>query len=169
MIEHLMSAGAPGWLIVLLVVLGVGVPAATGEKAATIPGLIGSTARWWQSRKSRRREEARAEAEAAAQLTASERVSDKEIARLEGLYDKLARRCAEDSARADTRAAELTEDVDDLRRQVEKLEREVTATKARFFLLLGYTRKVMDVVRKLDADHPLPPVPVELQEWLGHG
>ncbi|MGC5027480.1 hypothetical protein ACLQ3K_22250 [Tsukamurella sp. DT100] len=165
MFEALISAGAPAWLIVLLIVLGL-VPAAGSEKAATLPGLLGAGARAWQGRKARKREEARA---AAAEPTPSELLDDKVIARMDKRYDDLVEQCAADARRADERAERQDRAIADLRRDVENLEREVTETKARFFLLLGYTRRVILALRDLDPEHPLPAVPVELREWLGHG
>lgn len=177
MIESLTAAGVPSWVLVVLVGLGIfGVPAAGSERAATFPGLLGAGARWWQGRKARRREEIRAEAAAAAEPTASELLDDKVIARMERRYSELEAQCARDAQRADERAARQdaaiaaqAADIAELRENQRMLEGEVTATKARFFVLLGYTRRVMDVVRKLDPDHPLPSVPSELSEWLGHG
>lgn len=165
MFEALISAGAPGWLLVLLIVLGL-LPVAGSEKAATLPGLLGAGARAWQGRKERKRAEARA---AAAEPTPSELLDDKVIERMDKRYDELAAQCAEDARRSNERTTALAEEVASLRREVSDLQSQVTAAKTQFWLLLGYTRRVMDVVRRLDPDHPLPPVPPDLQEWLGHG
>lgn len=173
MIEALTASGAPWWLIVLLIVLMGGVPVAGSERAAGWPSILGAGARAWQGRKARKREEAQAEIEsaraAAAEPTPSELLDDKVIERMDKRYDELAAQCAEDARRATERTNGLAQEVASLRREVSDLQSQVTTAKTQFWLLLGYTRRVMDVVRRLDPDHPLPPVPPDLQEWLGHG
>lgn len=165
MFEALISAGAPAWLIVLLVVLGL-LPVAGSEKAATLPSFLGAGARAWQGRKTRKRDEARA---VASEPTPSELLDDKIIARMDKRYADLAAKCDEDSKRADARAERQDREIAALREDVGHLQLEVTRAKTQFWQLLGYTRRVMDVVRRIDPEHPLPPVPPDLQEWLGHG
>lgn len=149
--DQLVSSGAPWWLIALLVLLGVGVPAGGSQKAATIPGPLGSGARWWQDRKQRRRDEIVAEAVFVAELTASERVADKEIARLDQRYYELAADCEEDARRADDANKRLTERVD-------KLEAVAIRAEKRFFSLLAFTRLVVSDMRHTDPEwHRSPP------------
>lgn len=84
---------------------------------------------------------------------------------MEARYDALARQCAEDSERAERRADAQDRAIDALRTEVAELEASISATKAKFFALLGYTRRI---IAGLPAGHRLPPVPPELTEWLGH-
>lgn len=148
--------GAPWWVLIVLLVLGVGVPAGGSQKAATLPGLLGSGARWWQARKERHRAEMRAQAAAAAELSPSERISDKEIARLELRYEDLAEDCREDARRAEAAYEALASRVDDL-------EEKVTAWSRQFFSLLGHHRRT---VTALESGKSKPPVPEELRQYL---
>ena len=156
--EWLIDSGAPWWIIVIFLALGIGLPASASQKAATIPGMLGAGARWWQGRKQRRRDEAIADATAAAELTASERVADKEIERLDKRYDELAEDCAEDARRA----AEAQER---LEARVDSLENTVTKTAKQFFDLLGFHRLTVADLRKLDPEWSRTP-PESLTKYL---
>ncbi|QRY62771.1 hypothetical protein JVX90_00390 [Gordonia sp. PDNC005] len=144
---------APWWVVAIFLVLGFGVPAAGTEKAATLPGILGAGGRWWQGRKARRRAEAVEEAQAAAELSASERVADKEIKRLEAAYGRLAKDCEERATQTEAR--------------VDELERRITTSERRFYILLGYHRRVADSHLQHAPGVPLPDVPPELVEFLG--
>ncbi|MEJ9080784.1 hypothetical protein WKY82_20410 [Gordonia malaquae] len=158
-VSDLVSAGAPVWLIVLLLVLGIGVPAAGSEKAATLPSILGAGARWWQGRRARRRAEAVEEARAAAELTASERVSDKEIARLSAAYDALALDMTQYKERV---AAEFTE----MRAEVTQLKAALTVANQQFWAAVGYIRVLVDEIRKLAPNHEIPDPPDKLKDIL---
>ncbi|WP_411815649.1 hypothetical protein [Gordonia sp. SND2] len=154
--NDLATAGAPWWVIGILVVFGVVVPTGTSQRAATIPGLLGSAARWWQDRKDRRRREAVAEARAAAEPSPSALIADREIERLKAFYKGLADDCAEEARRSRAVSQALTE-------RVEKLEDRVTAVSRKFFVLLGHYRKSVD---RLQRGEPLPEPPEELRQYL---
>lgn len=156
--EHLIASGAPWWLIAVLVIFGVGFPAAASQKAATLPGMLGAGARWWQERKQRRRDDVVQEAKHAAELTASERLADKEIQRLDQRYDELAEDCAEDARRAAEAQERLVERVD-------KLENVITKNAKQFFDLLGHHRLTVADLRKLDPEWSRTP-PESLTEYL---
>lgn len=162
-----MNAGAPWPLLTVLLVLGVGVPAAGSERAATLPGVLGAGARWWQDRKSRRRAEAVAEARAAAELSASERVADKEIARLDQRYTALAEDCAEDARRAAAANMALTERVDRLEQRLTASEQRLTESEQRFYVLLGHHRRTVDSHLQHAPGVEPPEPPPELRQYLG--
>lgn len=149
--------GTPWWIALLFIALTAGGGALAkllSSGMAQVPGIWGALARRRQAKAEERRSRE--------QESASERVTNAEIARLERRYNELAEDYAEDKRKSDERAEALE-------RRLDELERRITVANNRFFVLLGYTRLVIDVVRRLDANHPLPDVPPDLQEWLGHG
>ena len=156
--EWLTSSGAPWWILAVFLALGIGVPAAGSQKAATIPGLLGAGARWWQEGKQRRRDEVVAKAKAAAELTASERIADKEIARLDQRYEELAEDCAEDVRRVEEANEKLVARVD-------KLDKQFTLGQKRFFDLLGHHRLTVADLRQFDPEWYRTP-PESVAEFL---
>lgn len=156
--EHLIASGAPWWLIAVLVIFGIGFPAAASQKAATLPGMLGAGARWWQERKQRRRDDVVQEAKHAAELTASERLADKEIQRLDQRYDELAEDCAEDARKAAEANTRLEE-------RVAKMETAFNRGQKQFFDLLRYHRLTVSDLRQLDPEWSRTP-PESLTEYL---
>ncbi|TWS24406.1 hypothetical protein FK268_12510 [Tsukamurella sputi] len=156
--------GTPWWIgVIFLFLVGGGGGGALLLRSgmAQVPGIWGALARRRQEKAEQRRK--------AEEESPSERVTNAEIKRLEKRYNELARDYEEDKRKADERAEAQERRAEAQERRLDDLERRITVANNRFFVLLGYTRLVIDVVRRLDANHPLPEVPPDLQEWLGHG
>ncbi|KXP00920.1 hypothetical protein AXK61_13000 [Tsukamurella pseudospumae] len=156
--------GTPWWIAIVFLSLTAGggsLAVLLRSGMAQVPGIWGALAR--------RRQAKAAERRARAAELPSERVTNAEIERLERRYNELAKDYEEDKRKADERAEAQDRRAEAQERRLDELERRITVANNRFFVLLGFTRQVIDVVRRLDANHPLPEVPPDLQEWFGHG
>lgn len=125
------------WLILFLL---VGPPALLSKTAAGLPGLLGTAGRWWQSREP---------------ATASFRVSQSEIDRLQKDYDRLRGdydRLVEHNGEQDGR--------------MDGIERELTDAKTRYWAAIGYIRRLIDALRRHDPDAEIPSPPPELTDII---
>lgn len=123
------------WLILFLL---IGPPALLSKTASGLPGLLGAAGRWWQSKEP---------------ATASYRVSQSEIHRIQGDYDRLSasyKGLVEHNVEQDTR--------------MDGLERELTEAKTRYWAAIGYIRRLIDALRRNDPDGEIPIPPPELSD-----
>lgn len=155
----LVDSGAPWWVLIVLLLLGVGVPAAGTERAADLPGILGTFGRWWQGRRARRRAEL-------VEMSESELIANEEIKRLKEFYTRLAADCRETAREASERADKQDELIEELREDVQTLQGRITASERRFYLLLGHHRRVVDSHEQHAPGVDLPVVPEELADYL---
>lgn len=131
-----MTADAPAgipplvWLVIFLL---VGPPALLSKTAARAPGILGAAARWWHNREP---------------ATASYRVSQSEIKRLEEMYEA------------------VHEDYEELTARLDRLEAELTAEKRLRWDAIGYIRVLIDSHRRHAPDVPIPEPPERLRDLV---
>ncbi|MFT4087410.1 MAG: hypothetical protein QM658_09695 [Gordonia sp. (in: high G+C Gram-positive bacteria)] len=132
------------WVLIFL----IGGPGTLGllltKTAARIPGWFGAAGRWWQSREP---------------LPASARIDDAEIARLARRYDELAQDAERD--RVNHR-----EEMASVRAEVAELKGSLTLSNQRMWAAIGYVRQLVDAIRRLDPEHPIPEPPDRLRDII---
>lgn len=131
-----MTAEAPAgipplvWLVIFLL---VGPPALLSKTAARAPGILGAAARWWHNREP---------------ATASYRVSQAEIKRLEELYKG------------------LHDYFEELTKRFDRVEAELTAEKRLRWDAIGYIRVLIDHARQHAPGVEIPPPPERLRDLV---
>ncbi|MFT4296613.1 MAG: hypothetical protein QM582_14490 [Micropruina sp.] len=145
--------GMPWVLWMLLAFVGgpAGVAGILSEAAAALPGVFGAAARWRQRRRVERLE--------ALTNPPSAQIDDAEIARLARRYDQLAADAERD--RADHRA-----EMDEVRAEVAALRDSLTVANSRLWAAIGYVRVLVDAIRRIDPDHPIPDPPDKLRDLI---
>lgn len=121
------------WLIVFLL---VGPPALLSKTAAKVPGIAGAAGRWWQGREP---------------AAASYRVSQAEIERLQQDYNRL---------RSDYEKL-VTHNVEQDAR-MDALDKDLTEEKTRFWVAIGYIRRLIDSHQRHAPDAEILAPPKEL-------
>ena len=134
-----LPSGTPWWVAVILV-LAFGRPALGSAFMSRVPGWLGAYAR--------HRAEATPEARADMSLSAAWERQDREIKRLAAAYDS------------------VLDDFNELSTRVDELDRKLAEATKRFFAALGYVRRLITVIRRLDPQHQIPDPPTELEVYL---
>ncbi|WP_159067563.1 hypothetical protein [Gordonia iterans] len=141
----------PVWLLLMLVGGPAGLSLLFTKTAAALPGALGAAGRWWQTRKTRKLLE----------MTdpPSARIDDAEIARLTRRYEGLAADAERDREQHRAQIAEV-------RAEVAELKASLTLANQRMWAAIGYIRVLVDAIRRIDPDHPIPDPPERLRDLI---